>query len=178
MADFQLSFAMNSDAYPTRLEADAGIKVLVGRFRSLPRHIAAKHLGAAMRRVLKRGVPILRANTPPIGTRRGRRRKGEKPRSSGDLRRAVTIRTGQSGRNNDFDMFVWGVLGYRAGFQSRKAIWLQYGTATGINPVRMIERTMTQMGPIAAADLAREMAAAFEKASNEVAGNKNPVRSY
>jgi hypothetical protein len=38
----------------------------------------------------------------------------------------------------------------------------------------MIEKTMQEFGPVAAADLAREMATAFEKAVKEVAGEKNP----
>ena len=178
MADTLIAMSMNMDGYPTRLEADAAVKALIQRYRSLPRHIARKHLGAAMRRVLKHGVPILRSHTPPLGTRRGRRKKGEKALSTGDLRRAVTTRTGQTGRNNDFDMFVWGCLGYKAGPQSRKAIWLQYGTSRGISPFRMVEKTMEQMGPVAAADLAREMATGLEKAANEIASGKNPVRSF
>jgi hypothetical protein len=173
MADQLIALSFNTNAYPTRLEADKAIQVLMNRYRALPRHIARKHMGAAMRRLLKRGIPILRRHTPPVGTRRGRRRAGQKPSSTGNLRRAVTVRTGQSGTNAGFDSFVWGCLGYKAGPESRKAIWLEYGTRGGIQPVLMIEKTMQEFGPVAAADLAREMATAFEKAVKEVAGEKN-----
>jgi hypothetical protein len=37
----------------------------------------------------------------------------------------------------------------------------------------MIEKTMQEFGSVAAADLAREMATAFEKAVKEVSGGKN-----
>ena len=178
MTDTLIALSWNTDAYPTRLEADDAVNALMQRYRALPRHIARKHLGAAMRRLLKRGIPIMRANTPPFGVRRGRRKRGAKLTSTGNLRRAVTVRTGQTGRNGDFDSFVWGCLGYRAGPESRKAIWLQYGTANGIEPMRMLERTMQQFGPIAAADLAREMATAFEKAGKEVASGKNPLKTF
>ena len=135
-------------------------------------------MGAAMRRLLKRGIPILRRHTPPVGTRRGRRRAGQKPPSTGNLRRAVTVRTGQSGTNAGFDSFVWGCLGYKAGPESRKAIWLQYGTRGGIQPVLMIEKTMREFGQVAAADLAREMANALVEAADEVAGGKNPGKTF
>jgi hypothetical protein len=178
MADQLIALSWNTDAYPTRLEADDAVRTLMSRYRALPRHIARKHLGAAMRRLLKRGVPILRRNTPPLGVRRGRRRRGERARSTGNLRRAVTVRTGQTGGNTDFNSFVWGCLGYKAGPESRKAIWLQYGTRRGIQPVLMIERTMQEFGPIAAADLASELASALEKSAKEVSSGKNPLRDF
>lgn len=171
-----IGLSWNTDSYQTRLEADEAVGVLMSRYRALPRHIARKHLGAAMKRLLKRGVPIMRANTPPLGVRRGRRKKGEKAQSTGNLRRAVTTRSGQTGRNNDFDSFVWGCLGYRYGFESRKAIWLENGTSMGGPAFRMLAKTMQQFGNISANELAREMATAFEKAVKEEAGNKNPGR--
>lgn len=156
----------------TDYDADKAVAVVMDRFKSLPRHIARKHIGAAMRRVLKPGVPILRKNTPPMGTRRGRRKKGEKPISTGAMRRAVTTRTGQTGRNEDG--FVWGVLGYRASFESRKAIWHQYGTRAGLQGADMIGRTMREFGQPAANKLAAELAVAFDKAAKENASGKNP----
>ena len=53
---------------------DGDIKDLMSKFGELPRWIAKKHLQAAMKRVLKDGVPILKKNTPPLG-RSGRGRK-------------------------------------------------------------------------------------------------------
>lgn len=72
---------------------------------------------------------------------------------------------------------MWGCLGYKAGMQSRKAIWLNYGTAGGVRAVMMIQKTMDQFGPIAASELAREMADGLEKAAKELASGKNPGRA-
>lgn len=171
-----ISLSWNSNFEPSSFDLDTHIKGLVDSYRQLPRHIARKHIGAAMRRVLKRGIPIMRKHTPPLGTRRGRRKTGEKALSTGALRRAVTVRVGQTGRNGDFNSFVWGVLGYKASFESRKAIWLQYGTSGGIKPFRILEKTMAEFGPVSAAELAREMAAALPKAVAEVSGGMNPGR--
>jgi hypothetical protein len=173
-----ISLSWNSSFEPNSYDADKHIAALMEAYRSLPRHIARKHLGAAMRRVLRPAVPILRKNTPPLGLRTGRRKKGEKARSSGALRRAVTVRVGQTGRNGAFNSFVYGVLGYRAGLQSRKAIWLNFGTSRGLGAYEMIEKTMSEFGPVAANRLAEEMAKALEKAVKEDAAGKNPVREF
>lgn len=169
-----IALSWNSDAHPTSIEANGHIRALMAKYRELPRHIGRKHLNAAMRRVLKPGIPILRQHTPPLGTRRGRRKAGEKARSTGALRRSVATKAGQTGRNGDFDSFVWGVLGYRYSGQDRKALWLQYGTATGCPAFDMIGRAMAEFGPVAADSLAREMATGLEKAASELAGGMNP----
>lgn len=172
-----ISLSWRSDFEPTRFDDDQAIADLMERFRGLPRHIAKKHLKAAMRRPLKRAVPILRRLTPPLDMRRGRKKKGVKPRSTGDLRRRVTTKVGQTGRNADFNSFVWAVLGYRLKGQDRKPIWLNYGTATGGPAFNMIEKAMDQFGPVAAQELAKELAAALEKATEEMASKKNPGMS-
>jgi hypothetical protein len=169
-----ISLSWNSNFEPNSLDLDKHIGKMMQAYRGLPRHIARKHLGASFRRVLKPGVGILRRNTPPLGTRRGRRKKGEKPRSTGDLRRAATVRVGQTGKNKAFDAFVYGVLGYRAGLQSRKAIWLEFGTSRGARAFEMMKNTVDQFGPVVAGKLANEMALALEKAVKELAGGKNP----
>jgi hypothetical protein len=169
-----ISLSWNSSFEPNSYDADRHIGALMQSYRALPRHIARKHLKAAMRKVLRPAVPILRKHTPPLGTRRGRRKKGEKPRSTGALRRAVTVRAGQTGTNNAYDAFVFGVLGYKASFESRKAIWLQFGTSGGVRPFQMIEKTLQEFGPVASSRLAEEMAKALEKATAELAGGKNP----
>jgi hypothetical protein len=185
-----IALSWNSSFEPNSYDADKHISALVEAYRSLPRHIARKHLGASMRRVLKPAVPILRKNTPKqkrtlrasaiTRDTKGRFTKGSgKLRNvAGALRRAATVRVGQTGQNNAFNSFVYGVLGYRAGFESRKAIWLQYGTSRGISPYQMIDKTMAEFGPVAANRLAEEMAKALEKAASEDAAGKNPVRSY
>lgn len=173
-----ISLSWNSDAYPTSIEADKHVHALMLKYRALPRHIARKHIGAAMRKVLKPGIPVLRKLTPPVNTRRGRRKKGEKRRSTGNLRRAVTVRVGQTGRNGDWDSFVWGVIGYRAGIESRKAIWLNYGTSHGVRAHFMIDDFFKQFHPKLAQELTAAMADGLEKAANEVAAGKNPTRIY
>jgi len=169
-----ISLSWNSSFEPNSYDANRHIAALMESYRALPRHIARKHLKAAMRKILRPAVPILRKNTPPLGTRRGRRKKGEKPKSTGALRRAVTVRAGQTGTNKAYDAFVFGVLGYKASFESRKAIWLQFGTSGGVRPFQMIEKTLQEFGPVAASKLADEMAKALEKATAELAGGKNP----
>jgi len=169
-----ISLSWNSSFEPNSYDANQHIGALMNAYRALPKHIAKKHLKAAMRRLLRPAVPILRKNTPPLGTRRGRRKKGEKPRSSGALRRAVTVRTGQTGKNGAFDSFVFGVLGYKASFESRKAIWLQFGTAGGVKAYQMVEKTLAEFGPVAASRLAEEMAVGLEKAAAELGSGKNP----
>jgi len=156
----------------TKYDDDQAIKELMSRFKALPSYIAKKHIKAAIRRTIKPGVSILRKNTPPLDTTRGRRKKGEKPRSSGALRRAATTRVGQTGRNADG--FVWGVLGYKAGAESRKAIWLEYGTSRGGPEFAMMRKTIDQFGQPAAKALEKELRLALDKAVKELASGKNP----
>lgn len=168
-----ISLSWNSDFEPNSFDADRHIRALMRSYRGLPRHIAKKHLKAAMRRTLKPAVPILRSLTPPIGTRRGRRKAGEKKRSTGDLRRSVTVKAGQTGNNGAFGSFVWGVLGYRFKGQDRKAIWLNYGTSNGVPAFNMIERAMQRFGPISAGRLAQELRLALDKAVAEMRAGQN-----
>ncbi len=147
----------------------AAITKMIDRFQALPAHIARKHLQAAMRRVLKPAVPILKRNTPPLGSARGRRKKGA--RKKGALKKAVTVRVGKRGTMTDG--FVFGVLGYKQGMESRKAIWLEFGTRY-ITPQRMIDKTMSQFGGVAAQKLEAELVTALDKAVKEFGAGKNP----
>jgi hypothetical protein len=45
------------------------IGALMARFDALPNHIARKHAAAAVKRVMKGMVPILKKNTPKRGRR-------------------------------------------------------------------------------------------------------------
>jgi hypothetical protein len=155
------------------------IQALIDRYAALPRHIAKKHLQAAMKQTVKDGIPILRSVTPPLGVRRGRRRNGAfvpQNKSTGELRRAVTTKSKYIGRNADG--VVYGVVGYKAGFNSRKAIWLEYGTRRGIRPQQMIYRFMQQYGGPSLTKLKSELLSAIDKAAKEVAGGKNPGRTF
>ncbi len=159
--------------------AEQEIEAIMGRYAALPKHIAKKHLQAAMKRTLKDGVPVLRSVTPPLGVRRGRRKKGSfvpQNKSTGALRRSVTTKSKYIGRNADG--VVYGVVGYKAGFNSRKAIWLEYGTRRGIRPQQMIQQFMQRYSGPSLNKLKAEMLAALEKAANEVASGKNPTRSF
>lgn len=150
------------DVDPRQLDGE--IAALIQRYKELPKAVAKTHAAAALRRAAKDGVPILRRNTPPAsGGRRGRRRKGEK-RSSGLLRRAVTSKgkyvPGESPR-------AYAVLGYRRSFESRKAIWNEFGTKRGMAPRRMVQRTMAEYAGPALANVARELAVGLERAARD-----------
>ena len=145
---------------------------LAGAYQRLPSHIAKKHLLASMRRSIAKsgGTKLLRQNTPPVGTRRGRRKKGEKAKSTGGLRKSVMVKSRWIGTNKS-GAAVAG-LGYKYGEQSRKAIWHEFGTPR-IRAKRMAENTFNAIrGPVANA-LASELAAALEKAQAEVASKRN-----
>ncbi len=148
------------------------IGAIMARFDALPRHIAKKHLLAAIKRVGKDGVKILKQNTP-----KGRSRRiagAEKMQRGGALRRAAMVRAKYYGRNADGSAV--GVLGYKYGTESRKAIWLEFGTVR-IAPVRMIERTMSQFRGQIGPRLENELVAALEKATAELASGMNPGMS-
>ena len=155
-----------------RRNAECGVEICC--FDELPRHIARKHLAAAMRRAIRPGVPTLRQMTPPIGVKRGRRKAGEKPKTTGALRRSVTTTAkayvrGRSGS-------VVGKVGYRLGFESRKANWTNFGTKTGVRPQSFLEKfELVYQGP-AAQGLAHELAISLERAASELASGKNPGR--
>lgn len=136
---------------------------LMKAYDDLPRHIAKKHLKAAMKRALKPGVPILKKNTPKQKTRITETGKVK----GGALRRAVTTKAKYIGRNKDG--VVVGVLGYKAGSESRKAIWMEFGTKSGVEPRRMVEKSMSAIGPAAAAALVVEMTKALDAAARDKA---------
>jgi hypothetical protein len=140
-----------------------------------------------MRRSVKDGVPVLKALTPKGGTRRVKSAKTRDAKGrfiagsgkirqvrGGALRRSVTTKAKYIGRNRDGT--VYGVVGYRAGMESRKAIWLEFGTSRGVKPQSIIERFKRQYGGPASKTLASEMALALEKAAKELASGLNPGR--
>lgn len=145
---------------------------LAGAYEKLPAHIAKKHLLACMKRAVtgSGGVKTLRQNTPPLGTRRGRRKKGEKAASTGALRKAVMAKAVWGGTNKA----GWAAagLGYRYGEQSRKAIWHEFGTPR-IKAKNMAQRTFDSIKDRVASELSKQLANALEKAQGEVAGGKN-----
>jgi hypothetical protein len=164
--------AMNLKEFRDETEA------MMARYRALPRHIAKKHMMAAVKRAGKTGVPILKRNTPKQRNRtvfHNRGPAGEYGASKvkgGGLRRAATVKAVYKKTNEGG--VVYGVLGYRYGFESRKAIWLEFGTDNGIQPRQILRKTMAEWGGPLAGKLEAEMAAALEKAVREVAAKKNP----
>lgn len=164
------------------------IGALMGRFAELPRHIAKKHLKAAMRRAVKEGVPVLKRLTPkgkPKNTRAAVKRdavgrfvqgSGKKMRvRGGALRRAVTSKAKYIGRNRDG--VVYGVVGYKGGAESRKAIWLEFGT-THIRARDFMAKFRKAYGGPAGKTLAREMRNALQKAARELASGMNSNPNY
>lgn len=148
---------------------------LADDYRRLPYYLSKKYLVASIREAVKqaKGPQLLRKNTPPLNTRRGRRAKGEK-RSTGNLRRSVTTKAKWIGRNADG--FAVGGLGYKYGEESRKAIWHEFGT-TRMAGRKMMEKTFEAIrGPVASI-LSRVLAQKLEKAAAERASGKNPGMS-
>ena len=153
-------------------DVDGEIGAIMARFNSLPRFMAKKHLRAAVARTLRPGVSKLRAMTPPMNTRRGRRKKGEKPASTGELRRGVKVKTRYKGTNRSG--YVYGVIGYKAGLESKRALWLEYGTRY-IEPRRFMQAFHHSFKSEAEAKLTEELRKAFEAATREVAANVGAV---
>jgi hypothetical protein len=151
------------------------VGAIMKRFNELPRHIAKKHLVAAVKRVGREGVPKLKSNTPVGRKLKGNAKGVVKMRRSGDLRRAAITTARYKGRNRDGS--VIGKLGYKYGEQSRKAIWLEFGT-NRIAPRGMVAKTMQSWGGPAAAKLAAAMAQALEKATKELESGMNPGVGY
>lgn len=156
------------------------IGALMKRYNELPRYIAKKHLKAVTKRVGQDGVRVLKANTPKgkprfvaEGKVRGKVRKNYMARG-GALRRAAMVKSRYKGTNRDG--FVYGVLGYKFGAESRKAIWLEYGTSR-IKPVGMVSRTMQQWRGPAAQLMEKELAIALARAVREVEAGVNPGMS-
>lgn len=152
-------------------QVQAEIGALVQRFAELPRFLAKKHIKAAIGRSLRPAIPKLRAVTPPLSTRRGRRAKGEKRKSTGELRRSIKVFTKYKGRNKDG--FAYGVIGYRGGEQSLKALRLEFGRKH-IAPRKFMERFYDSYKSQAQARLVVEMRQALMNAAKEL--NK-PVKA-
>ena len=144
---------------------------LASKFQELPAHIAKKSLLAAMRRAIQKakGPQLLRKNTPPLNTTRGRKAKGAK-KTSGALRKAVTVKAKWIGRNKDG--FAVAGIGYKFGHESRKAIWHEFGT-TRMAGRKMMERTFDSISDQVKKNLESELVVALERAAAEVKGGKN-----
>jgi hypothetical protein len=165
------------------------IGALMARFDALPNHIARKHASAAVKRVMKGMVPIMKKNTPKRGRRivfNNRKPGGEygvTKIKGGSLRASVAIKSTYI-RTKGNGSTVTGVVGYRSDkkdpyngvSQSRKAIWLEFGTENSFAR-GMVAMTLRQVGSVSAQKLATEMSLALDKAANELASKMNPGMS-
>lgn len=151
------------------------IAELIGRFQALPSYMAKKHIVAALRAGVRDsgGTKVLRQLTPPVNTRRGRRRKGEK-RSTGALRKAVMVKAKWIGTYQT-GAAVAG-LGYRYGVESQKAIWHEFGTSR-MAARKMMERAYQTIREPVARKLSGNLAVALERAATELASGRNPGMS-
>jgi hypothetical protein len=152
-------------------EVRGDIGALVRRFDALPKHIARKHLGSAMKVAIRqsRGVQVLKSLTPKARTiteRSGDKRKG------GGLRRSVTVKS--VGVRSGGSAFA--VLGYKYGWESRKAIWMESGTKRGVKAKRMTAQAFGMISGNVKAILGAKLIAAMGKAVNELNGPRNSGR--
>ena len=152
------------------------IGALMARYAELPRHIAKKHLQASMKRAMKDGIPKLKALTPKGTTKikRSALKRGSGGRfvagsgkkmkvRGGALRRSVRAKSRYIGKNRDG--VVFGTIGYKAGFDSQKAIWLEFGTKNNVRPRQIMDKFRRSYGGPAATKLAREMRKALGAAA-------------
>lgn len=155
----------------------ADMEAIKARFDALPRHLARKHLVAVMRRLGKAGVPILKKHTPKQKNRLvlGRdvltREYTARKVKGGSLRKAVTSR----GKLSKDRKTAFGVVGFKMGMQSRKAIWLHNGTAEAPRS-DFFDRFMAAYKGPGLELMKKAMAEGLEKAAAELAAGKNPGR--
>jgi hypothetical protein len=163
---------------------------LMQRYEELPRHIAKKHILAAMKRavVKSRGVQTLKSVTPKGKARfvKAKTVRGERGRFAagsgkmtrvppGALRKAVTVKAKYYGKNSSG--FAFAALGYKYGAESRKALWLEFGTSR-IRPMQMVRRAHMRIASTVRSALCGELLAALDKAVKELGGGKNPTKTF
>lgn len=171
-------------------DVNGQVEALLARFDELPNHIARKHAQAAVQRVMKFAIPVLKKNTPKRksfvrfgGGRNGREYTAEKVRG-GTLRASVIAKSEYKRAKGGGPATVYGVVGYSTkqapgGYgitQSRKAIWLEFGTEYAFAR-GMVQMTLRQIGNPSAEKIAQELAFALEKAAKELESKKNPGMS-
>lgn len=176
-----------------KFEGGEEIGSLMSRFQELPNHIARKHMQAAVKRVMKYAVPVLKKNTPKrksfvrLGGGRGGREFTATRVKGGSLRRSVITKASYIRGKGGAPTVAYGAVGYSTApapaesygpgiTQSRKAIWLEYGTDRAFAR-GMVQMTMRQIGAPAAAKMSSELAIALERAATELASKKNPGMS-
>jgi hypothetical protein len=144
---------------------------LVASFDKFPAAVANQALRGAMTRTLAGGKKVLKGLTPGGKSGRGRSKAGAK-RSTGALKKAVATKVkARKGRS------VTGVLGYRGGEQSRKAIWKEFGTSRGGKAVGMMAKAQAQYFPVALANLKKELIVGLQKAAAILARGPN-LKNY
>ena len=169
---------------------DADFSDIAYRFKQLPRHVAYKHMAAAMKRALRksRAVPTLKevcrerlnlrgtvvTKDPPKRNKEGKFKKGwNRRRRGGDFLKAIDVYSSKPKFGKDPRPLV-AKVGWKYGPESHKALWLEFGTKGGIAPRRMAEETFIRIRGGAMAGMKAEMLYALSKAAKDLGQAKNP----
>ena len=162
------------------------------RFKKLPRHVAYKHMAAAMKRALRkaRAVQVLKevcrerlnlrgtvvTKAPPKRKKDGTFQKGwNRRRRGGDFLQAIDVYSSKPKFGKDPRPLV-AKVGWKYGPESHKAIWLEYGTRGGIEPRRMAEEAFMRIRGSAMAGMKDEMIHALGKAVKDLGQAKDPKK--
>ena len=171
---------------------DAGFSDIAYRFKQLPRHVAYKHMAAAMKRALRkaRAVPTLKevcreklnlrgtvvTKDPPKRNKEGKFKKGwNRRRRGGDFLKAIDVYSSKPKFGKDPRPLV-AKVGWKYGPESKKAIWLEFGTKRGVAPRRMAEETFMRIRGSAMAGMQAEMLIALDRAAKDLGQAKDPKK--
>lgn len=164
---------------------------IAARYKALPRHVAYKHMAAAMKRAVRKaqGVQVLKqvcrerlnlkgtvvTKDPPKRDKAGQFKKGwNRRRRGGDFLKAIAVTSSKpKGGKNPRPLVV--KVGWKYGEQSKKALWLEFGTKH-VEPRRMAEETFNRIRGTAMANMRSELLAALEKAARDLGQAKDPAK--
>jgi hypothetical protein len=171
---------------------DASFADIAYRYKQLPRHVAYKHMAAAMKRAIRKaqGVQTLKqvcrerlnlkgtvvTKDPPKRTKAGTFKKGwNRRRRGGEFLKAIAVVSSKpKGGKNPRPLVA--KIGWRYGEQSKKAIWLEFGTSRGVKPRRMAEETFMRIRGPAMAGMKGELVYALSKAVKDLGQAKDPKK--
>ena len=171
---------------------DASFADIAYRFKQLPRHVAYKHMAAAMKRALRkaRAEQTLKAvcrerlnlkgtvidNSRPKRNKAGQYKKGwNRRRRGGDFLAAIGVYSSKPKFGKDPRPLV-AKVGWKYGPQSHKALWLEFGPKNGIEPRRMAEETFTRIRGAAMSAMKAEMLYALDQAKKDLGRAKDPAK--
>lgn len=170
---------------------DASFADIAYRYKQLPRHVAYKHMAAAMKRAVRKanGVQTLKqvcrerlnlkgtvvTKDPPKRTKAGAFKKGwNRRRRGGEFLKAIDVVSSKpKGGKNPRPLVV--KVGWKYGVESKKALWLEFGTKH-VTPRRMAEETFNRIRGPAMGNMKSELLAALEKAVKDLGQAKDPAK--